>query len=259
MLSGFDGEDPSRHYGHFNSVMITTTGQEHLITQYLILINPSQPIESGLSVNFKMDECYWLGGANGVTNDVKDSSGNGLDAQSRNKADNIDANAKICRAGGFVNTYPDPNESDAVYYPNETVEEKNIGKNAPFTVSAWVNRSADNKWMAAVIKVSDDSWTDGWGLEHMDGSGSNIDFFVGDYNTYARASLAADTWTHVVGTYDGTNIRIYTNGVLRATTSTKCPTLQLHFQLLWEMIYREVLSMIDGRGTLMKSRFGIVH
>lgn len=117
----------------------------------------------------------------------------------------------------FDNTYSDASQSDAVYYPDEMAEEVAIGKNAPFSVSVWVYRHDDSKWMAAVIKVSNENWTDGWGLEHRSGSGSNIDFFVGDYNTYARASLSNNTWTHVLGTYDGTNIRIYTNGTLQDT------------------------------------------
>jgi hypothetical protein len=186
-----------------------------VLNTILLISAPSD----GLQVDFRMDECYWLGGANGVLDDVKDSSGNGLNAQSRNRADNIEANSKICRAGGFVNTYPDQSQSDAVFYPTETVDELAIGKDQPFSVSAWVYRNDDNSWMAAVIKVSDDAWTDGWGLEHRSGSGNRIDFFVGNYSRYARANLATDTWTHVVGTYDGTNIRIYTNGVLRDTTS----------------------------------------
>jgi len=174
---------------------------------------------NGLQVEFRMDECYWLGGANGVDDDVKDSSGFHLDAQSRNRADNSASNFKICRAGDFNNTYSDQSLSDAVYYPNETTSELAIGENQPFSVSAWLYRHNDgsDKWMAAAIKVSDDGWTDGWGLEHASGSGTNIDFFVGNYTVYARATLAIDTWTHVVGTYDGSTIRIYTNGVLRAT------------------------------------------
>lgn len=223
-LNTFDGENAMGTWTltSCDDTWVASTGRGTFNTATLNITytaTPPPPIESGLSVNFQMDECYWLGGANGVLDDVKDSSGNGLDAQSRNKADNIETNSQICRAGGFVNTYADPNESDAVYYPNETLEEKNVGENAPFTVSAWVYRHADNTWMAGVIKVSDDSWTDGWGLVHYSGSGSNIDFFVGDYGTYARATLTDDTWTHIVGTYDGSTIKIYKNGVFVTSTA----------------------------------------
>ena len=173
------------------------------------------PLSSVLQVNFQMDECYWLGGANGVTDDVKDSSQNILDAQSRNNADNTNSNFKICRGGDFNNTYDDQNKSDAVFYPNDTDDEKDIGKNAPFSVSAWLYRhDGGDKWMAAVIKVSNDKWNDGWGLEHSKDSGDKIDFFVNGYDNYARTTLPIDQWTHIVGTYDGSTIRIYKNGVL---------------------------------------------
>lgn len=220
VLSAFDGENPSGTWTlHSCNDNINGAGTFN----YAILdINdtPPPPIESGLSVNFQMDECYWLGGANGVLDDVKDSSSNMLDAQSRNRADNTGADFKICRGGDFNNTYSDTSLSDAVFYPSNTVAQVDVGKNTPFTVSAWVYRHAGgDKWMAAVIKVSDDSWTDGWGLEHASGSGANIDFFVNNYGIRARAALTVDTWTHVVGTYDGANIRLYTNGVLRNTTA----------------------------------------
>jgi hypothetical protein len=38
----------------------------------------------------------------------------------------------------------------------------------------------------------------------------NTNSALGDY--------VADTWTHMVGTYDGTNIKVYINGVLKGTT-----------------------------------------
>ncbi|RLA75594.1 MAG: hypothetical protein DRG30_04390 [Epsilonproteobacteria bacterium] len=216
-LSLFDSEDA---YGLWTLHICDDYRQDEGEYNYAILHiygSPPPPIESGLQVDFRMDECYWLGGANGVTDDVKDSSGNGLDAQSRNKANNISSIYKICRGGDFINTYNDQSKSDAVYYPNSTATEMDIGEDEPFSVSAWVYRHGDSKWMAAVIKVGDDSWTDGWGLEHRQNSSSNIDFFVGHYNTYARAILSDDTWTHIVGTYDGSTIRIYKNGVLADT------------------------------------------
>jgi hypothetical protein len=172
-----------------------------------------------LQVNFRMDECYWLGGANGVDDDVIDSSENGLNAQSRNNADNTATNSVVCRAGDLNNTYSDPDESDAVFYPNETTDELAIGKNVPFSISAWLYRHNDDKWMAAVIKVSDETWLDGWGLVHTVNSGENIDFFVDSYTEYARTTLASDTWTHIVATYDGNTIRLYKNGVLAASKS----------------------------------------
>ena len=190
------------------------TGTYYNARLYLI-DTPPPPVETGLMVNFYMDECYWLGGANGVDDDVIDSSGNGLNAQSRNNADNTATNSVICRAGDLNNTYSDADESDAVFYPNETDNELDIGKNAPFSVSAWLFRhDGDDKWMAAVIKVSDESWDDGWGLVHTKDSGNNIDFFVDDYGTYARTSLQTDEWTHIVATYDGSTIKLYKNGDL---------------------------------------------
>lgn len=218
-LSAFDGEDA---IGVWTLQVCDDAGGDQGTYNYAILHiddTPPPTLNDNLQVNFQMDECYWLGGANGVTDDVKDSSGNLLDGQSRNKADNTSTLFQICRAGDFNNTYADQTLSDAVFYPNETVAESDIGKTAPFSVSAWVYRHNNDKWMAGVIKVSNDNWTDGWGLEHRSGTGSNIDFFVNDYNTYARATLAIDTWTHIVGTYDGSTIRIYKNGVLAASTA----------------------------------------
>ena len=39
-------------------------------------------------------------------------------------------------------------------------------------------------------------------------------------DTYnAHGSINRDEWTHLVGTYDGTNIKAYINGVLQGTVS----------------------------------------
>lgn len=176
-----------------------------------------ETVSCGLALDLYMDECYWTGGANGITGDVEDYSGNDLHATSRNRATNAELQFQVCRSGYFENSYSDQNQSDAVYYPDGTTEVLAIAKNEPFTVSLWLYREAGTKWMAATIKVSDDGWTDGWGIVHTNNGGDTIDFFVGDYTTTAQASVSTDTWTHIVGTYDGSTIRIYKNGVLADT------------------------------------------
>jgi subtilisin-like proprotein convertase family protein len=211
-LEAFNGEDPK---GTWTLSVCDDanrdTGEFHFATLYLDDTVPP-PVVEGLQVEFRMDECYWMGGANGVDDDVIDSSPSALNGQSRHNADNTATNSVVCRAGDLNNTYDDAELSDAVFYPNETAEELNIGKPAPFTVAAWLYRHDDDKWMAGVIKVSDESWEDGWGLIHTKNSGENIDFFVDDYGTYARTSLPSDTWTHIVATYDGETITLYKNG-----------------------------------------------
>jgi len=227
-LSAFDDEDAK---GTWTLTICDDanrdTGKYYYATLY-IDDTPPPTVEEGLQVNFQMDECYWLGGANGVDDDVIDSSGNGLNGQSRNNADNTATNAVICRAGDLNNTYSDADQSDAVFYPNETTEETNIGSTAPFSVSAWLYRHNDDKWMAAVIKVSDESWEDGWGLVHTKDSGEYIDFFVDNYTKYARTSLPSDTWTHIVATYDGQTIRLYKNGSLVDTKSQNTYNVGAH-------------------------------
>ncbi|GEM_PF-6555860 len=165
-------------------------------------------------IDLRMDECYWMGGSNGVTEDILDYSGNGLDATSRNKADNVKSDALLCRSGAFINNYADTNKSDAVYYPNTTGIEEGIAKYAPFSISLWLKKNNDkDKWMAGIIKVSDDSWKDGWGIIHQKGTQDNeIHFFVDSYEVYAKGRLNDEAWTHVVGTYDGSDIRLYIDG-----------------------------------------------
>jgi len=61
---------------------------------------------ASLLVDYRMDECYFLGGANGVNGDVIDSSGNNFNASSVDRIDSDDTDAKICRSGAFdANSY----------------------------------------------------------------------------------------------------------------------------------------------------------
>ena len=169
------------------------------------------------TINLQMDECFWSGGANGITGDVLDSSSNLLNATSRYKANNEINNFQICRAGHFGNIYVDRDLSDTVYYPNETTDEVAIGRDVPFSFSIWVYRNNDDKWMGAIVRSSSPDWVDGWGLAHYSGSGSNIDFYVNNFSIYTRTTLTIDTWTHISGSYDGTTLKLYKNGILADT------------------------------------------
>lgn len=97
----------------------------------------------------------------------------------------------------------------------------NISDNATLrpsqiTVAAWLNPSVlDTAWQSALSKTTNGSWTDGWGLASYVGGANKIHFFITNYATNeAEAVLTPNTWSHVVGTYDGTTIKIYVNGSL---------------------------------------------
>jgi hypothetical protein len=63
-------------------------------------------------------------------------------------------------------------------------------------------------YLGTRVKASDKVWT--FWREDEDGT---------DYNADSAAVAATGEWTHVVGTDDGTNIKLYINGVLTDTTA----------------------------------------
>ncbi len=82
------------------------------------------------------------------------------------------------------------------------------------TVEAWVYGKNLGDWDNVLLNSSwaYPWWYDnGYGLYYYDG---NIRFYVENITEhYAYAPLSQDEWHHIVGTYDGTNIRIYVDGV----------------------------------------------
>ena len=88
------------------------------------------------------------------------------------------------------------------------------------TVEAWVYKDpAMTSWGGVLMKSSSSGWNDGYGLAHYASDGK-IHFFVNDYAAGdVSATLPANEWTHVAGTFDGTQVKLYINGVLAATRS----------------------------------------
>jgi chitodextrinase len=88
----------------------------------------------------------------------------------------------------------------------------NVGS-AAFTLSAWVNATPDSSgaWHSVVIKQNS------FGFEMNNGV---VYASVGDGSSWSgtvQAPIASGVWKHIVQTYDGTNNRIYVDGVLVAS------------------------------------------
>ncbi len=89
------------------------------------------------------------------------------------------------------------------------------------TIEAWINHDGTGDENAVVVQKG--TTADGY-LLRLQGSGNSVNaaFAVGDINysgstISSSSSIPANQWTHIAGTYDGTNMKIYINGVLDNT------------------------------------------
>ncbi|GEM_PF-2442411 len=78
----------------------------------------------------------------------------------------------------------------------------------PFTMSAWVNSRVFSLGDCAIAG----EWNGGKGAMLYCG-GNRWDFHVQNTSILATTLVSANTWVHLVGTYDGITARLYLNGV----------------------------------------------
>ena len=116
--------------------------------------------------------------------------------------------------GAFVNglgTSADfDGSNDSLYVGNNSV----LNTGSFVSVEAWVKPESSMVQYATVVnKTSNTNWTDGYGMSQY--SSGKINFFVNQWKSYqVEGTLPADQWSHVVGTYDGSELKLYINGEL---------------------------------------------
>ena len=82
------------------------------------------------------------------------------------------------------------------------------------TVSAWVKIVGNTNWGTIAMQTDTNSFDEGWGLG-FSGTSTTFMWWVDHYNDPATADISSHygKWLHVVGTYDGTDQKLYFNGV----------------------------------------------
>lgn len=101
---------------------------------------------------------------------------------------------------------------------------------AAYTLSAWVYPQSVGDYRRIVAKESMSGGREGYSLYLHDGSDSQPTLGVAcerwENNTFLNSArntsgpLADDTWHHLTCTYDGSDIKLYLNGILISTNST---------------------------------------
>lgn len=90
------------------------------------------------------------------------------------------------------------------------------------SIESWVKPDPTIATFATVaMKSTSTSWNDGYGMHWISGK---LRFFINSYaGNYVEAAIPTGSWSFVTGTYDGTTIKLYVNGVLVASTNYNAP------------------------------------
>jgi hypothetical protein len=83
------------------------------------------------------------------------------------------------------------------------------------TLEAWVRPTLTTNWRTVILKER----TGGLAYALYSSNGPNPGTFIStsggsDLGPMANSALVANTWSHIAGTYDGSQVRLYVNGVL---------------------------------------------
>ena len=159
----------------------------------------AHPLSKGLVVLWPFNE--------GTGNKVFDLSGNG------NHSNTFVGTAPTWTGGKYGSAVLFPGTDEYAEIPDSPSL-----RSTEITVSIVVNVSAFNAYCGIITK-EEYSDKNSWRL-YFGAAGNNVRFLIdklGNLATfgYSEAPINLNEWVHIVGTYDGTIIRLYINGVLK--------------------------------------------
>ena len=158
-----------------------------------------------LVVDYRMDECSW----NGTVGEVKDSSGNNLNATAI-KTTTVDE-GKLCRAGDFTAT----GTEDYVVVPKEAMDGLD-----DFTFSVWVNttvsKSEQNIIQGLGSSVSDDEFQ----LYIKDDDALKLSIMDVQHTCDIGFSITDGIWHQIVIVREGGTVKYYVDGLQRDSSDS---------------------------------------
>ena len=111
--------------------------------------------------------------------------------------------------------YNFPNNADYINCGNDA----SLNIKGPITVSAWIKPTAN---LGTYKRIVEKDWAQSYILNSKSGTNGiafcmDSDGNPGNYVQTADNVIPLNSWTHVVGTWDGSELRIYLNGTLNAS------------------------------------------
>ncbi|NTU46675.1 DUF2341 domain-containing protein [Candidatus Roizmanbacteria bacterium] len=197
-----------------------STGTATSSAVFLYYGNPSAQTESNSKNVFireisnvagawNMDESSW----NGTLGEVKDSSGNGNNGQAQGGANTT--SGKFGKAGNFNGS------SNYVLVPASST----VDLYTPFTIEAWIQATTyvgdqggfigtyAGNYLGYYLSIANGAYF----FQH--GGGNPATGGSGIQRAYVASSITYGEWHHMIGVFDGSNLRIYLDGILKSTAN----------------------------------------